>query len=331
MKLAIFPSTGLGDGIIQLVLAQNLNKIGLQIDYYHHYLADIGSFIKGVNVCRPSTEIFKDKIDSYDVVLLDKGSKLVDLSKYEAHIESKLALYTMAKKKSSWFNKTMNHLENSSFSAPTLIFAGKSIDFNVFNGQSLRADKRKGLSTAGSIVHFLKSNNIVESPDYELTLSLPGNWHRLKHHKRVSIHPTSASEQKNWLPGRFIGLARKLKNLGYEPVFTVSPSEREIWRNRINNEFELPLFESISDLAKYYYESGLFIGNDSGNGHLASALGLTTITIVNRYSNPFPWRPNWSRNIIVRPILSRNLVGNHYWKFTISDKLILESILKIQS
>ncbi len=331
MKLAIFPSTGLGDGIIQLILAQNLNKIGLKIDYYHHYLSDIDSLISGVNVYPPSSDIFTEKIDSYDVILLDQGSKIVDLSKYMEHMESKLAIYTMARKKNPWINKSGSKIENSSFIAPTLFIAGRNIDFGVFNGQSLRANKRRGLSTAGNIVHFLKTNSIVESPDYDLTLSLPGNWQGQKYNKRVSIHPTSVNEKKNWLPDRFINLARKLRNQGYEPAFTVSPSEREYWRGRIKSEFEIPLFENIKELAQYYYESGLFIGTDSGNGHLASALGLPTITIVNRYSNPFPWRPNWSRNIIVRPFLSRNLVGNHYWKHTISDNRVLESVRKIQT
>ena len=97
----------------------------------------------------------------------------------------------------------------------------------------------------------------------------------------------------------------------------------------MNEEFELPQFDTILALTHFYYESGLHIGTDSGNGHLASALGLPTITIVNRYQSPFTWRPNWGENIIVMPLLSKNLVGKHYWKFTISENRVLESVGKL--
>jgi ADP-heptose:LPS heptosyltransferase len=38
------------------------------------------------------------------------------------------------------------------------------------------------------------------------------------------------------------------------------------------DEFELPLFNNIGDLASFIFESALMVANDSGNGHLASFL-----------------------------------------------------------
>ena len=89
------------------------------------------------------------------------------------------------------------------------------------------------------------------------------------------------------------------------------------------------MLKNFINLASYQYESALHIGTDSGNGHFASALGLPTVTIVNRRSTSFAWRPNWASNIIVRPGLSKNLVGNRYWKYTISENRVLESVKKL--
>jgi ADP-heptose:LPS heptosyltransferase len=48
----------------------------------------------------------------------------------------------------------------------------------------------------------------------------------------------------------------------------------------------------------------LFIGNDSGLGHLASAVGTATLTIyVKPASNLSMWRPGWARGEVLVPKL----------------------------
>lgn len=321
--MAIVPSTGLGDGIIQLVLAQNLARLGLNVDYYHTFLADINELVAGLSIYKPVSRIIEKKIDYYDIFLQDYGSKKTDLSDYLDRIESRLAVYSMSR------NRPGKTLANPKFKPPPLVIDGKIIDLGVFNGRSLRPDNSPGLSTAGCIVEFLKYNRLIDEPDYQLSLRLPQSWQQGKYKDRILIHPTSGNEKKNWLPKRFIRLAGKLNDAGYRPVFIVAPFEKEHWETEINGEFGLTAFNNFIDLAKYYYESALHIGTDSGNGHFASALELPTVTIINRRSIPFTWRPNWAQNITVGPVFSKKLVGHHYWKYTVSENQILASVDKL--
>jgi heptosyltransferase-3 len=87
---------------------------------------------------------------------------------------------------------------------------------------------------------------------------------------------------KNWPAEKFISLAVKLKDNGYGPVFTVSPTEREEWLEHPNCRFHVPCFSSLSQLADFYQDARLLIGNDSGSAHLASYVGMPRVQILRR-------------------------------------------------
>ncbi len=144
------------------------------------------------------------------------------------------------------------------------------------------------------------------------------------HPKRVIIHPTSSDEKKNWLPERFETLCKQLTLLGYEPTICVSPDERSNWP-------QTPHFPTVADLAAYIYESGFMIGNDSGVGHLASCLGIPTLSLFARKSYSHLWRPGWSEGQVVTP--SNLLIGSHlkqkYWKQMLSVNRTLSHFKKI--
>ena len=114
-----------------------------------------------------------------------------------------------------------------------------------------------------------------------------------KYPKRVAIHPVSTSCEKNWSKERFLQLRDKLKNEGWEPVFIAPPNEGAAW--------DSPLLPTLADLAAFLYESGFFIGNDSGPGHLASNVGLPTLTIGPSKKHLDFWRPGWGKGEIVYP------------------------------
>lgn len=145
----------------------------------------------------------------------------------------------------------------------------------------------------------------------------------LKHRRcshRVCIHPTSAEISKNWLPGRFLSLARRLSDAGMETVFIMSETERPDWEPVIDGSFPLRGFSSIEECAGFLYESGYFIGNDSGGGHLASCLDIPTLSIHGRRAKSRSWRPGWGRVEVVTPRI--NVIGGslrqHLWKYFLS-------------
>lgn len=148
-----------------------------------------------------------------------------------------------------------------------------------------------------------------------------------KYVNRVIIHPTSRQKFRSWQQEKFIELAKKLQSLSYQPSFIVSPSEQQDWLLVRKEGLELPYLASLDKIANYIYESSWFIGNDSGLGHLASNLGLSTITLAVRASLAKQWRPSWMPGVVVLPpswLITRPL-KEKFWKNFIS----VNSVLKI--
>ena len=62
------------------------------------------------------------------------------------------------------------------------------------------------------------------------------------------------------------------------------------------------------------YESGAVIANDSGNGHLASFLGVPVVTIYRKRNPKFHWRPDWASATVVCPRLTLPGFRGDIWK-----------------
>lgn len=105
---------------------------------------------------------------------------------------------------------------------------------------------------------------------------------------RVAIHSTSGSSEKNWPQEKFNGVAKELEKMGYSPVFLVEPGGR-------------PLLPSLEDLASFIYESGAFIGNDSGPGHIASYLKIPSLIIGKEEKHMQLWAPGWMPPELITP------------------------------
>jgi ADP-heptose:LPS heptosyltransferase len=138
--------------------------------------------------------------------------------------------------------------------------------------------------------------------------------------KRVVVHPTSAKEDKNWPKEKFVKLALHLKKEGYEPVFVPGTRERDEWTGL---GFEVAVFPSLDLLARFIFESGYLVGNDSGLGHLASALKIPTLTFFRRKTAANMWAPSFHTGIALAPASwIPNISGlrwrDKYWKNLIS-------------
>ncbi|CAL7964213.1 conserved hypothetical protein [Gammaproteobacteria bacterium] len=146
-----------------------------------------------------------------------------------------------------------------------------------------------------------------------------------KYKDRVMLHPTSSSLLRNWPSQKFMQLAQILKTLGYIPHFIVAGNERNEWTKIVNNEFPISSFASLSAVAICLYESGYFIGNDSGIGHLASNVGLPTVSIIIRQGLAKHWRPSWSPGEVVMPPfwLNPRSIREKFWKQCITVKRVL--------
>jgi ADP-heptose:LPS heptosyltransferase len=121
---------------------------------------------------------------------------------------------------------------------------------------------------------YLFSKHILQLPNATRSngIVIPKGVTPQKYPKKVVIHPTSSRPGKNWPKKKFIALAELLRKEGFDPFFVVGPKEKEDWPESVS-------YTSLSHLFTLVCESGYMIGNDSGIGHLASCLGLPTLTL----------------------------------------------------
>ncbi|HSX13743.1 MAG TPA: hypothetical protein VLE96_04900 [Chlamydiales bacterium] len=133
-----------------------------------------------------------------------------------------------------------------------------------------------------------------------------------KYPKRVVIHPDSSNAEKNWPSERYKLVADALKKAGYHPVFITE-------ENR-------PLFPKLEDLASFIYESGAFLGTDSGPGHLASYLHIPTVTIASCPKHMLHWRPGWGYHCVITPpsFVTYFKYLRSKWKSFINTKYVIK-------
>lgn len=150
-------------------------------------------------------------------------------------------------------------------------------------------------------------------------------------HKQVIIHPTAQTKVRRWTPSRFVQLAHQLTAQHYNPVFVVAPTEqKEVpWIKENNLTERVPA--NLDQLARWIYESGWFIGNSSGVGHLASNLGIPTLTLMPRRKLKTRWQPSWAPGIALVPAIPLLLKygKERYWKYFISVSRVMKSFKQL--
>ncbi|HLU04371.1 MAG TPA: glycosyltransferase family 9 protein [Advenella sp.] len=158
----------------------------------------------------------------------------------------------------------------------------------------------------------------------------PERWRQNR--RRIVIHPTAGSAERYWSDAKFIALAQRLCRDGHDVAFVVEEREAAAWQAAATGQpFTVNHFESLQALAEFIHESGYLIGNDSGIGHLASALGVPTVTISHRPRNMLRWRPQWAPGMIVPHLwLPLRQWRRKYWRFAVTVAAVIRSLRQLQ-
>src|SRR5262249_8522296 len=94
---------------------------------------------------------------------------------------------------------------------------------------------------------------------------------------------------------------------------------------------DLPELPDLDAVTRYIYESSWFIGNDSGLGHLASNLGIKTVTLGMRFRVMQRWRPAWVEGLVLIPpkwLITRPL-KERFWKYFISVNQVMRTFCEL--
>ena len=99
------------------------------------------------------------------------------------------------------------------------------------------------------------------------------------------LHPYASAPDKQWAPERFCEVARYLKLWNINPVFLASPEDdatafaaHQIFRG------------TLEEVKQVLSGASVFIGNDSGPAHMASAFAIPAVVLFGN-SNPAIWGP----------------------------------------
>ncbi|VVB80393.1 Glycosyltransferase family 9 (heptosyltransferase) [uncultured archaeon] len=267
-KCAVFCSQGLGDGLLFLLLSENLQRNGYEVDTYHPSLAQLQEFfpnqaLHGMHSLDGIVSLISSN-DNYERVFFNLDSWNAEAA----------------------FKAKETHPDRVFLLKPTTC-KGK----NIYRTGFLEPKK----TLLENLCLFCKEELHLSHVVKENGMQAPAHLEYRKNKQRIAIHPTSRDPMKNWPKERFLHLKRRLEKEGFEPFFVMSLEEKKAWGS------DATPFASLVDVASFIYESSYFIGNDSGLGHLASSLHITTLTLFSTWRKEMFWRPDFFIGLTVKP------------------------------
>jgi heptosyltransferase III len=302
-KAGIIPSKGIGDAIMMMIAANYMKQKGYDVTIYHDNIISLKDWLPSYTLL--PTPGYSNVLKQLDrVIIQNDNSQIVKDIKTNRHTLNNLHICYPTYRQSKHGDITSNDI--------------------IFDNNRPMVD---------NVCHKL-SNHFNLFPSKDINLAIPDHLIRHKHKNRVIIHPTSTEKNRMWSYKKYIALSRKLRNLGYNPIFCVSPNERKDWLEVQNMGFDLPLFPTLSDLFSYIYESSYFIGNISGLAHIASYMKIPSIIVCGDAKHMKLWQPGW---LLASIILPNRLLPNikylrlreKHWQYFLSVKKVYNKFCQI--
>ncbi|HWP39468.1 MAG TPA: glycosyltransferase family 9 protein, partial [Tepidisphaeraceae bacterium] len=98
-----------------------------------------------------------------------------------------------------------------------------------------------------------------------------------------------------WPAPRFLELIQALRAAGREVRVLLGEAEMDRWPTELLMQFESAAQVrrpgTLLELLEQIAAASVFVGNDSGPGHLAGILGVPTVSLFGPNSDPVRWRP----------------------------------------
>ena len=306
-KAGIICASGIGDGIIMMIAVHHLEKKGYSVTLFHNRMHELKPFFPNCEFLQQPKDNFNEAFSNFDLLILqmDNSPSARELQKMRR-------------------TSTIEHLH---VLYPTYVKSKYGPLINKDYAFNRKIPMTENVKNALS--------HILEIPtSKECGFIPPAHLKHKKFKNRIVIHPTSGNPHKNWTKNRYINLAKKLRNIGMQPVIAVSPKERTHWLFLQNFGIDVPLFHKLADFGSYIYESSLVIGNDSMAGHLASLFHIPTLILAGKEEHMNLWRPGWLKGEIIHaprwmPNIKRLRLKENGWQYFLSTKKVLKRALKI--
>ncbi|AUZ85743.1 glycosyltransferase family 9 protein [Methylophaga nitratireducenticrescens] len=298
-QIAIVSFDSLGDSLIYTMMADNLRRNGYSVTLFGTVPYQLKNWLPDLIIePYPELEDFYSTLDHFHLVLMSP-SRAIRNSTLPIKLEDVRDRYALICQKlpKEWLNDHQTRLKQR-----LSLSVFQQIEHLSKAAGSIQFRKFKNESVVKITLEFMREKMKLQNVSAEVKLSPSENLKYRKNKHRIIISPDSAwPEKKDWSPKRFLRLCELLEESGFDPVIVIAPNNYSIWTLMENNRFTTLTFDSIDKLAGYIYESAAVIANDSGNGHLASFLGIPVVTIYRKRNRYFHWRPGWSDNEVICP------------------------------
>lgn len=278
-RIGIICAQGLGDGLIFHIAAHNLKKMGYEVTTFNDHLPHFQTWLQGYNLAKqPPSHLLSQLAENYDMLLLQHDNSP------KAYAISALPIPVFR-----FFGS--HHITKYGPITPFDYISDRTKPM-VFN---LMQAVRGWFGPCNSENGLMPPKGLIFN----------------RYPRRVAIHPSSSSLERNWPYSKFEKVANFLERKGYDPFFITTCDHK-------------PKFSNLDELASFLYESGAFLGNDSGPGHLASYLNIPSLIIGKEFHHLSLWQPGWRHAAVVTPPLWSTYfkwTRGHWNKFITTKKI----------
>lgn len=116
---------------------------------------------------------------------------------------------------------------------------------------------------------------------------------KVKYENFALIHPAAAYDTKQWATENFARIAEFLYEKKLQTVAVAAKGERKVLEKlREYSKISIQIFDDLTlpEITALAARAKIFVGNDSGIAHIASAVGTPAVVIFGS-SNRIHWRP----------------------------------------
>ena len=323
-RIALVAFSSLGDGLLYLMVAYNLRLNGYNVTYFGDIANQFRDWFPMLDIQPyPPPSLFDEAFNDFDLVIMSPPQ----------FVRDRLDACTLEQMKQKWLLVCLRAPETWHFDhwmrlrnrcSPEVFDELKPL---LCGGGAIRYRKFRDESVVDITLDFLRTQMRLQRTEREVPFKAPEGLTHRKYPRRIVVSPDSANpEKKDWAPASFLKLCDALAARAYEPVIVVAPAKHAEWSSKVSRRYPTPCFQDINALASFIYESGAVIANDSGNGHLASFLGVPVITIY-RNNNPlFHWRPGWGEGKVIGPWLRIPWFGRALWSPFVRQSSIISAL-----
>jgi ADP-heptose:LPS heptosyltransferase len=310
-RILIYRCGTLGDSIVSVPAINLLRKKFPDADYFLMTANHLDNKLWADTIFA-EFEIFKDFI-TYNDYEYKYPWRLINVIKKIKSISPDLVIY-LASEKNSIFKIIRDKL--------FFFMAGSSNFYPIFNNYNKNfISKKKNLyEYPRESVRFVAGLFDLGITDFKVQFNLPlKSKHRIKvdqllknlnlngNDKLIALCPWSKMQSKRWPLERFIAISEMLvKEFNVKIIIVGGKEDSEAISNLLtNNLFKENVFLlggqlSVLESAELIRRCILYVGNDTGPMHLASAVQVPCVAIFSARAHKESWYPYGRKNIILR-------------------------------